>query len=115
MLESDRLRIAMLLTGKLSVRRIAPSDDDYAGSDGHTEYRIEGVAEAAEELAKERDLLLRLIESASRHLKIARRYGEVGVRGHQDEFEKLTADRLYAAIAILREGKVPEKMREGVG
>jgi len=112
MLESDRLRIAMLLMGKLSVRRIAPTDDDYSGSDGHTEYRIEGIAEAAEELAKERDLLLRLIESAGRHFRVSRALlDEVERADHRE----IVAHNLSAAIALLREGKVPEKMREGAG
>ena len=115
MLESDRLRITMLLTEKLSVRRIAPSDDDYSGTDGHYEFRIEGIADAAEALATERDLLLRLIESAHRHSTTAQTAFLVGADYDAQTHQKVANAELTAAIALLREGKVPAQMMEGVG
>lgn len=112
-LATDRLRIAMLLTEKLSVRRIAPTDDDYSGTDGHYEFRIEGIAEAAEELAREHDLARRLVESAGRQLDVFSRGLLVPVNDPHAPHLRIARQELTAAIALLKEGKMPAQ--EGVG
>jgi hypothetical protein len=132
-IESDRMRIAMLLTGKLSVRTITPDDDDYTGTrqeqlERRDQHVVEGIAEAAEELEKELDLLLRLNESAERRIRIARAAYDalIATRPQTTDlgaelllrifaFTDTAQRELTAAIALLREGKVPEKMMEGAG
>jgi hypothetical protein len=116
MSDTDRLRIALQLTRHLSVRRIAPDDDDYTGTDGHYEFRVEGIAEAAEALAKERDLLLRMIESAERHLRVATTTPDPGTpRMVSRVHVNMGLDVLTAAVRLLRDGQVPARMREGAG
>jgi hypothetical protein len=118
MSDHDRLRIALQLTQHLRVRALYPGDDGYVGDGLQNGYAIDGIAEAAEAFAKKDELLLRLIESAERHLRVAigRDPLQVAERLSSKAVEICSAHSIVeSAVRLLRDGEVPARMREGAG
>jgi hypothetical protein len=140
MSDTDRLRIALQLTRHLSVRTIAPDDDDYTGTrqerlERRDQHVVEGIAEVAGELAKERDSLLRILDDpfyqgtritncvvhagkpfterpADCHLCAADIRNHLALALRVNDFLNKKVD---AAVRLLRDGQVPVRMREGAG
>jgi hypothetical protein len=121
MSDFDRLGIALQIEPHLRVRTITPDDDDYTGDGTKDQHVIDGIAEAAEEIdeviAKKHELALRLLESAQRHLDVIprERDSRLVAPGRPAAQLNIAQGAVEAAIALLREGKVPARMMEGVG